>query len=68
MKRRDLKIPKYMSEIAGDAFVIREGTTHPYSSHHSFAPRKCQITKSQAFDTILWSHWPGTFLGAVRTS
>ena len=56
MKRRDLTIPKYMSEIAGDAFVIREGTPHPYSSHHSFTARKCQITKSQVFDTTYYGH------------
>ena len=70
MGRRDLKIQKNMSEIAGDAFFwvyfskmswrrpttpnIREGYNTEYSPHHNFAARKCQITP--AFETKYYGH------------
>ena len=40
------------------------GTYHPYSSRQTFAVRKCQIIKSQAFETQYYGHaaepfrWP----------
>ena len=32
------------------------GKLHLYSSHHRFAARTCQITKSQAFETKYYDH------------
>jgi len=32
------------------------GTQYPYSLHHRFAVLKCQITKSQAFETNYYGH------------
>ena len=65
-QKKELKIQKYLSEIAGDAFfsvyfskfsldstttpLYRRGTHHPYS----ISDRKCQITKSQALETIYY--------------
>ena len=66
VRKRKLKIQKYMWEIAVHAFFwvyfsifsFRSTITHlileeftTYSPHHCFAARKCQITKSEAFKT-----------------
>ena len=61
-----------MSEIAGDVFfwvyfsnfswgrtIIApngKGSHHLYSSHYRFTTGKCQITKSQAFETKCYGH------------
>ena len=72
MRKRDLKVQKYMSEIVGDASfwvyfskiswrsttipLYGSGRTQLYLPHHCLAAWKCKITKSPAFETKHYGH------------
>ena len=82
MRRRVLKIQKYMSEIAGDAFFWVSfsnfsqppqfywmGTPLLYSPYHRFPTQKCQITRSPAFETKHYGRAPWlNYHSAIQTT